>query len=445
MAELKVSAFRSLEAVAPLRDAIRELDLCSRRPCPFATLEYMETLRANDEYAEAAGEPLFLVAREGQRLIGYLPLRRRAERVLRLLPGRRVDLLLTRATDRPFAVSRPEDEARCAAAFYRHLTEEERGIGYLELTEQDASSRLIEPPPLSSRWWVRRHPGMPNTTVPLGHADLAEYYRSLSKSFRHKVSSWSRKILQAGAVELVSSRDPGARLGLLELYLDLERRSWKPAAGATVGRHPARVAFFRALCAPSQPMALGFDLLLLDGLPVAGIISGAFGTGENWIETAYDRDYADVSPGQLMWLLGMRRAIRDGRSHVNLGPNYPYYKSRWGGTVTETVCVELIRVGSARWLKATLGDLRRRLRPPSAAGGAFNPVRREQDDEAERPERGPRPARLEERAAVHARLTELAAGGVPIERRSGRALTETLPFAVSDAAVVGAPPRIGAS
>jgi len=438
MAELQVRTFRSFDAVAPLRDAIRELDLASRRPCPFETLEYMETLRANDEYAEAAGEPLFLTAFEDDRLVGYLALRRRRERVLRILPSRRVDLLFTRATDRPYAVARPEDEARCAATFLRHLTEVERGIGYLEFTEQDASSRLTDPPPLGSRWWVRSHAGMPNTTVPLGHASVADYYRTLSKSFRHKVSSWSRKTLQSGQVEYVSSRDPRARLGLLELYLDMEQRSWKPGAGATVGRHPARVAFFRALCEPTQPMALGFDLLLVDGLPVAGIISGAFGTGENWIETSYDRDYADVSPGQLTWLLGMRRAIADRRTHVNLGPNYPYYKSRWAGTVTETVCMQFIRVGSARWLKASLGELRQRLRPASAEAGAFNPVRREQEEEATG-ERGPRPARQEERARASATLRALAEAGAPVERLSGQALLAALPFAARvDAAAAGA-------
>lgn len=433
---IRIQALRSLEEVRPLRDAIDALNLASRRPCPFATFEYVATFLAHDEYARPDKKLLFLAAFEGDALVGYLPLCKSRPRLFGV-PYTRIDMLVWHDTDRPHVVSRTADEPRVCAAFYRYLLERERRWSVLEFGMQDAESSLRQLPRLDPlRLYARTYPDMPNTTVPLGYASFAEYFRGLAGHQRRNVSRLCRRLLGAGRVEVISCTDPGGRPDLLDLYLDLERRSWKQAARAGIGREPRRVAFFRDLCGGDQPLQLGFDLVLLDDLPIAGLVSGAFAGGLYGLEMAFDQDYEDLAPGHLLSLAAMRRGLAGHHASFNFNGNYAYYKAKMGGVVTETSAVQIYRVGSLPWLRARGGELLRRLRPPQGDGAErHNPARRRvqtanaEESRDEKTGARPRPPRDDERTRARAILRQLEERGVHIERLSGEILERALPFA----------------
>ncbi len=71
--QLSVLVHRSLESVRPLAPALDALNRVSRRPTPFASLEYLEAFEANDEHAVAGQAPLLLVIEEGGLAIGWVP------------------------------------------------------------------------------------------------------------------------------------------------------------------------------------------------------------------------------------------------------------------------------------------------------------------------------------------------------------------------------------
>ena len=430
MSAIRVETIRELSALAPLRTEIDALNLASRRPSPFATVEYIETFLAHDEYATGREELLFLAAFDGPRLVGYLPLRKRRERVLGI-PWGRVDLLVWHDTDRPHVVAAVADEPRCCVAFYRHLLERDRGWSLLELGMQDAESGLQELPPVSRlRFHARRFPDMPNTTLPLQSHSFSEYWQGIAGGQRRNVARLCRRLLAAGRVEVIACSHPDARAGLLDLYLDLERRSWKEVAHAGIRRHPQRIELFGALCAATQPLEIGFDLVLLDDLPVAGMVSGSFGGNLYGLEMAFDEDHEDLGPGHLLSLMAIRRAMAEGYRELNFGGNYAHYKARMGGVVTHTTAVQIYRVGSVPWLKARAGEVKRRLRPESAGPGDLNPERRRVTGPSETTteEPGPRPPRLAEREAARAELASIEARGARLERLSGAALEHALPF-----------------
>jgi CelD/BcsL family acetyltransferase involved in cellulose biosynthesis len=435
MRTLQVVAHRSWDTVEPLRAEVDALDRASRRPCPFATFEYLRTLDAHDEYRRHGDELLFLAALEGPRLVGYLPLRRRRERVLGAWRTR-VGVLADHDTDRPHVVAAAEDEARCCEAFYRHLVEREPGWTFLELLFQDAASGLDRPPALpATRFHVRRFENMPNSTIPLERPSLREHFASMPASFRRVVRRYARAALRSGRAEVVWSDDPSARLALLELYLDLERRSWKAAAGAGVTRHASRVAFFRELCQPWQPLALHFLFVLLDGVPIAGVLGGTFEGSDFGLETTFDDGYLDLAPGHLVLLMALHRAQARGLRSLNLDGNYAYYKARWGAEVTATRAVQIYRVPSLHWLKARAGALRRRLRPPEAQPDLANPERQRAAGRAAPGAGGAeaaapdgRPDRSASRARADAALAALEAAGASVSRLAGPALEASLPF-----------------
>lgn len=105
MNKLRVESFHSLREVAELRNEISALDLSSPHPCRFVTCEAIGNAHVARQRA-----PLFLAAFEGVRLVGYLD-----------IPFAGVGLLVTHGSDRPYAVARARDVARCCTAFHRAI------------------------------------------------------------------------------------------------------------------------------------------------------------------------------------------------------------------------------------------------------------------------------------------------------------------------------------
>jgi CelD/BcsL family acetyltransferase involved in cellulose biosynthesis len=116
---------------------------------------------------------------------------------------------------------------------------------------------------------------------------------------------------------------------------------------------------------------------VFDGTLIAGLLVGANGTsspqhhGAWCLEMAYDQSRADLGPGQLLPLLAVAEAIRRGDRYLNFLQKFAYYKHRWNAQPIETVSVQLIRRASVQNLRASLGELKRRLRPgrPVASTG----------------------------------------------------------------------------
>jgi len=77
-----VTAYRALPPLRPLAPALEALNLASRRPSPFATLEYLETFLAHDEHAGPGRTPLVLVLEDQGRVVGWVALSVHEERVL---------------------------------------------------------------------------------------------------------------------------------------------------------------------------------------------------------------------------------------------------------------------------------------------------------------------------------------------------------------------------
>jgi CelD/BcsL family acetyltransferase involved in cellulose biosynthesis len=364
LSALRVDAFTSLSDLGSWGRDVDALNLASRRPSPFHTIEYLKAFLSSDEYEAPGATPLLLLAREDERLVGFLPLRRRPERIFGL-PCTRIEFLTTHDTERPALLARPEDEVRCAEAFLRHLAEREKGWSFLELLEQDASSPFLAFPGLPRERYHGRHfPNNPSATVHLDEPTFEEWFHRLdrerSKRIKYKLASPARELLAAGQAEFVACEGRAVGTELLDVYLDLEARSWKAKAKAGVGRHPRRVALFRRMLQLEVCDPPVFHLLLLDGVPIAGMFSLVFHGTAYQMETVFDADFAPYAPGNLVFLLAVRDAVANSIHAYNLLTNFAYHKSRWGATITDTAAIQIYRRGGLHHVKAVLGELKRR-------------------------------------------------------------------------------------
>jgi CelD/BcsL family acetyltransferase involved in cellulose biosynthesis len=416
-ASLQVRSFDSVDALAPWAARLDALNLASARPTPFGSLGYVRTFLALDEDAHVPYRPLVLVAFEGDAPVGWVALRRVSSRLL----GDRIEFLVLHDNDRPRLAARPEDEGRCAAAFLEHLVDRERW-SEVELMEQDAASPFVGAAgAVAGRAYVRRFPHNPNATIECRWEDAAEYYRSLSKNFRASVRSGVNRLFGEGAIEFVASRGPAAAARLLALHLDVEARSWKGPARAGVSRHPTRVRFFEALAAEGSPLPLSVRLMLLDGVPIASELNGAFQGTWYSMEATYDEAWRDTGAGHLLFLMTMREALQQGVRAVNLLNNYAYVKRRYGATITETAAVQLFRPWTPRWLKARLGELRRRAigRGRTQADADYNLGKPRGASQAE-------PRRPDRSEVARTAASVLADCGGQVERLPGEALLDVI-------------------
>jgi CelD/BcsL family acetyltransferase involved in cellulose biosynthesis len=441
---IEVRCCHSLAHVVPFRSAIDELNLASARPDPFSTFAYYDLfLRVEPGSPEGRPQRLwFLLALDGERLAGYLPLKQRTERVLGLRASK-LDLLTAHFADRPHLVARPEDVAAVSAAIQAYLLARKKEWSLLEFQQQEADS------PLLAAWTaetardcrVRRWPNMECGTIPIRWNSLGAYFGALSKKSRSNVSRQFRSLLAAGNVNLVTATDAPACALLLELYQGVVARSWKARTTGGFEQHPTWARYYGGLTAADQPMRLIVQLLLLDGIPLAGLLSGAFDGGLYALHIAYDERYARLAPGSAILLMGMRLAIEGKFTSFNLLRGSGYYKTRWLARMSGTQSVQIYRTGTPFFWRRRLGDLRRSCFGESASLDGGPP----RDEERRSGARGPIPTSgVCDESARYAGLVEQVRRA-PVELLSAAQLSALLPFATRRASSSPAAPWMTAA
>jgi CelD/BcsL family acetyltransferase involved in cellulose biosynthesis len=449
---IMIRCVHDLAEAEPLREAINALNLAAARPDPFSTFEfYRNHLRNTALFAPGRQQLWLLLAFQDGELIGYLALKQVTHRVLGLR-ARKLDFLTGDTADRPHLVTRPEAAAAVGAAVYAYLLSRRREWSLLEFQQQDPMSELQPPAQaVSGACRCRQWPTLPNGTIALQWDSIAAYFAALSKKARSNVSRQMRSLLAAGEVQLLTSSDPQSTAALFELYRAIEPHSWKVHGGGAIGSDRQSLDYYTGLLAPGQPMQVWIQVLLLDGQPIAGLITGAFGHDLHALHIVYDERVARLAPGSAILLMGVRLAIGRGCRAFNLLRGFGYYKTRWLAQMSETCSVQVYRIGTPFHWRRVLGDLRRRWfgRWSGAAAAAdaalFNPARREAEPGgAECPGAAGAP---EIGAAERARYSELIAQARrgPGEFLSAAQLAAVLPFetARSDAVrpLPAVPPR----
>jgi hypothetical protein len=437
---ISVSCFGSFDDARHLIDEIDALNRASARPDPFSTFAFLENFSRHDEFRTAAGGMClwFLTAFSGDRLIGYLALRKVESRVLGLATST-VGFLVTHDTDRPHLVALPENEQPVSEAFFAHLLTRASEWGMLEFQQQDPASALFPPPAQVNlkAYWQRDWVSLENCTLALTWPSLAAYFQALPKKYRTNLGRQMRKLLGAGVVELLGSADPAVTPALLELYRGIEAHSWKSQAKANIGRSRERIAYFEALLAPHQPMTIAIQILLLDGVPIAGIISGDFDKGLYALHIVYDDRVNPLAPGSAMLLMGVRRAIARQCDFFNLLSGSGYYKARWLAQTTETRVGQIYRIGGLLFWRRIVGDGLRWLSTVKASRVLvrFNPVRRKvaerECDAAEFDLLAPLQTPIDERHRIDELVAQVRRGDC--EYLTGARLAEALPVDIKSA------------
>ena len=351
------------------------------------------------------------------------------------IPAARLDLLTAYKADRPHVVAAGDNVAAVAAAVYAYVLGRSKEWSLLELQQQDAASALRPVPPqaTSGACSFQQWPNLATGAIAVRWPSLAEYFSALSKKFRSDVRRQMRALLAAGEVQLLTSSDAETRPPLFELYRSVEAHSWKAGTDAGFAGGTQWMEYYTGLMDRSQPMRVAVHVLLFDGVPVAGLITGAFGKGLYALHTVYDERFSRLAPGSALMFMGMRFAIQGGYGFFDLLQGFGYYKTRWLAEMTETHSLQIYRVGTPFYWRRLLGDAKRRL-----FGAAFtqeapvvNPSRRRvaRDEPADTLASGTPVASSAEHAHYAALIAQVKHGRG--EFLSSLQLVAALPFAAT--------------
>jgi hypothetical protein len=351
---IEVRAHSTLADLDPAQ--MEALNRGSRNASPFASPYWLaQFLRFDREHKQHTPEVLILAAYDGAALTGYIALKATVDG-----NGRKLSCLITLEVERPQVVALPQDEARVAQAFFRYLVHRQHEWDLLEVSQQDPKSALYAGPdfPLN-RHWMRRLPDRQNNVMQVTYADARAYAAAMSQKMRWNVKKQFKSLFAAPGLSALVSNKPVARANLYELFLDIERRSWKLRGSAGVG---SREDTYRAVLAdPAAPLEFFVAVLMLDGLPIGGSVWGNYGNNAYYFQSVYAESHEALSPGTLMTWIPIQSALTSRRTQFNMLPDFAYYKSRWLADTIDTETLQVFRVGSRYHLKAVLGDFKRKI------------------------------------------------------------------------------------
>ena len=390
MAELQVRVVSSLSEAESFRREANEVHAASARPDVFSTLDFSLHAARNDEYCPGGTgfEPRIYLCYEGNRLLGYLPLRLTRKRRFGRHPNR-LEFLAPHFGDRPHLVSRPEDEDRVAEAMLHVILDQGQPWSVFVLHQQDEASairRAIARSP-RRRFWQQEIPLTPASVIPAADrfSSFQEYLNALQADFRSDVRRGLRKLLKAGRVEYLVAEGATVMPALLPIYLALEGRSWKrdPDTKAAITRDPVRVQFFEGWARGENGACPGAGFVLIDGQAVAGMLYSVGAHDSSALEMVFDDEWSAVSPGTPLVPMTVLRMIEARKRTVGMMHSFGYYKSRWLGEAVPMSTLQLFRLGTPESLRAIAGRLYRlardRLRPVTTESDELivhNPTRR---------------------------------------------------------------------
>lgn len=185
---------------------------------------------------------------------------------------------------------------------------------------------------LGVRIVVEHHLRRALLTVP---ADPDAYWDNTVRAKKRKElrRQWSR-LAELGPVEHRALGMGDDVAPWIDQFLTLEQAGWKGAEGSALASAPATQAFFTAMAHAAHANGqLDIRAILLDGTPIAMLITLIAGdVGYSW-KTAYDERYARFSPGVLIQRDSIAQFRKRGLRWIDscAAEDHPMIDSLWQG------------------------------------------------------------------------------------------------------------------
>jgi CelD/BcsL family acetyltransferase involved in cellulose biosynthesis len=307
-------------------------EMVRRSPVPsiYCTWSFLEASWVH--FARPKGDRLAVIALfEGEKLAGAAPLRVRRHRILGL-PVRRLIHLATREANRVPPLVGSGVEAELAGALRTALEANPRHWDWIDLDDVDPDSVVVR---CLGEWasGSGRHRLELVSQPPSPYLDLSEGWDAVRQGFgRHRRSELRHqlRLLDSAGEWRVEVQEGQSTAEILASYLEVEARSWKPAAGQGITRSQATQAFYRDLLPElgREGRAVA-SFLWLNGQRIAAMIEFVI-DGTVWgVHKAYDAEAARFAPGNCLANMCLERWAKQGMKSYELLGLFLEDKSHW--------------------------------------------------------------------------------------------------------------------
>jgi hypothetical protein len=316
--------------------------------------------------------PALLVAEDGSGTAGFAPLWRGRERV-RGVDARTISFIASPEAPQGDFVIREGAEEKVLNAFFQHLfSEGKHPWDVMKLGPFRRKSPTFAASVALLRRFGRRY------TTWIEHVpflDIAgtweEFLKAKPQRFRKTYRNINNRIGKLGRAEVLRFEE-GRSEEILGRAVTVSERSWKRSAGLSLSGSGETMRFFTSLTGTALSRGwLLVWILEIDGRPVAMEYDLKRGGEVHALQAAFDKDFADHSPGVFLQNFILRTLYEEGWDRYSFGGGLAGYKSHLTGSVEENVTLNVYNGtprGTFLWLFERLVPLLKGVRKPFLKG-----------------------------------------------------------------------------
>ncbi|MGH7497362.1 MAG: GNAT family N-acetyltransferase [Gemmatimonadales bacterium] len=240
----------------------------------------------------------------------------------------------------------PRDSSPLLRALAAFLARRSSKWDICELHEQATGSenlRTLEDSLRSAGYLVARSPDS-NCPYLAIEGTWQQFLAGKSQTFRKNLKTAGRRLREAGDLKYNVYDAPADTREQLEVYRDIESRSWKNAEGVGVSRNNHYFDFYREM-AERFGLRRGFIIRVLrvGGKAIAGTFGLEFDGIYYSLQIVHDREFSRASPGTYLEGLEMEECFRHGYREYEFLGGFLNNKSRWTSTLRQTTQLHVFR------------------------------------------------------------------------------------------------------
>jgi CelD/BcsL family acetyltransferase involved in cellulose biosynthesis len=305
-----------------------ELIATSASNCVFLTHEWLFTWW---KHLSEGRELSILVARDGNKLAGLLPLAKRTPQYTRMMP-RIAEFIGSGVIGSDYldAIIEKGREQEVLAAFARELN---RWGMMLQLNQLRAQNCIVSslPEVLGKQQWIASETRINVCPyIDLRNHTWESYLASLSSSQRYAFNRKLRALQKAFAIRLdVIKTETDAQRGL-DRVIELHLKRWETRDSSEAFQTAAVTAFHQEFVRLAARRGwLKLIILNLDNIPRAAIYGLHYGGTFYFYQSGFDPAYSKHSVGLVVMGLAIKQAIEEGAFEYDLLHGEEEYKFHW--------------------------------------------------------------------------------------------------------------------
>jgi CelD/BcsL family acetyltransferase involved in cellulose biosynthesis len=337
---MQIQTITTTEAFLKLRDQWNALLAGSVSNCVFLTHEWLSTWWKHLAHGRSLA---VLAAREGEELIGILPLVERCAQYARMMP-RVLEFLGGGSVGSDYldAIVAPGREREVMGAFAEHLHETGRMIQLGQLRRENCIvSGLVGH--LSEKHWRADHAGVNVCPyIDLRAHSWESYLATLSHQVRKSIKRCLRSLPRDFEYQLrcVQTRDEAGPA--LNTLIDLHGKRWAGRGRSEAFQSDPVIAFHREFVESAAERGwLRLLIIDLNSQPAAALYGLHYGPAFSFYQSGFDPAFSKYSVGMAVMAVAIQTAIAEGSSEYDFLHGNEEYKFHWTRQTRDLGRIEL--------------------------------------------------------------------------------------------------------